>query len=169
MRCRLKTQTANHLYVSSRSYSSLEEKNLKQSGDGSGLSLLRSAGAYRQDGPRPHRFLLLVHPDSAASRARNEDLNISFATTRDYAGIAKAASRGKAWPGRAAMVDELAGLLPEAVDFVAKSGTAVLDAHLDGSGGKFVGGEERVAREKGREEGGIRMSSGSRRRRGESW
>ena len=75
-------------------------------------------------------------------------MNISFATTPDYAGIAKAASGGKAWAGRAATVDELAKLLPEAVNFVANGGTAVLDAHLDGSAGKFVGDEENANGEK---------------------
>ena len=71
----------------------------------------------------------------------NEELNISFAPTPDYAGIAKAASGGTAWAGYAGTADELARLLPEAVAAVKSGRCAVLDAHLDGPQGKFGAGK----------------------------
>src|SRR5690606_19534230 len=38
----------------------------------------------------PRRSLLLVHPDGLGSKATNEEINISFEPSPDYAGIAKA-------------------------------------------------------------------------------
>ncbi|KAH9815718.1 putative TPP enzyme family protein [Teratosphaeria destructans] len=89
----------------------------------------------------PRKSLLLVHPDGEGSKVDNRDLNISFAPTPDYAGIAKAASGGKAWAGHAGTVEELARLLPQAVEAVKGGVCAVLDAHLDGPQGKFGGGK----------------------------
>ena len=89
----------------------------------------------------PKRSLLLVHPDGAGSKVSNEELNISFAPSPDYAGIAKAAAGGKIWAGHAASVDELHELLPEAVKSVKNGIGAVLDAHLDGPQGKYGGGK----------------------------
>ncbi|EMD96776.1 hypothetical protein COCC4DRAFT_62274 [Bipolaris maydis ATCC 48331] len=43
----------------------------------------------------PRRSMLLVHPDGPASRATKEELNISFAPSPDYVGIARAASNGE--------------------------------------------------------------------------
>ncbi|KAL2851764.1 hypothetical protein BJX68DRAFT_266011 [Aspergillus pseudodeflectus] len=86
----------------------------------------------------PRRSMLLVHPNGDGSRATNEDLNISFAPTPDYPGIAKAASGGHIWAGRAATVAELAKLLPEAVKSVLNGTGAVLEAQLDGTEGKYV-------------------------------
>jgi thiamine pyrophosphate-dependent acetolactate synthase large subunit-like protein len=86
----------------------------------------------------PRRSMLLVHPNGDGSRATNEDLNISFAPTPDYPGIAKAASGGHIWTGRAATVAELAKLLPEAVKSVLNGTGAVLEAQLDGTEGKYV-------------------------------
>ncbi|KAL4875098.1 hypothetical protein BJY04DRAFT_224404 [Aspergillus karnatakaensis] len=86
----------------------------------------------------PRRSMLLVHPNGDGSRATNEDLNISFAPTPDYPGIAKAASGGHIWAGRAATVAELARLLPEAVESVLTGRGAVLEAQLDGTEGKYV-------------------------------
>lgn len=86
----------------------------------------------------PRRSMLLVHPDGDGSRATNEDLNISFAPTPDYAGIAKAAAGGELWAGRAATVGELAERLPQAVQSVLNGKTAVLEAQLDGTEGKYV-------------------------------
>ena len=82
--------------------------------------------------------MLLVHPTGDGSRATNEDLNISFAPTPDYSGIAKAASGGKVWAGCAATVADLARLLPEAIKSVQNGVAAVLEAQLDGTQGKFV-------------------------------
>ncbi|KAK4505925.1 hypothetical protein PRZ48_003890 [Zasmidium cellare] len=87
----------------------------------------------------PRKSLMLVHPDGAGSKASNEELNISFAPTPDYAGIAKAASGGKAWAGYAGTVEDLKKKLPEAVAAVQSGICAVLDAHLEGPQGKYPG------------------------------
>ena len=89
----------------------------------------------------PRKSMLLVHPDGDASRATNEELNISFAPTPDYAGIAKAASGGEIWAGCAATVADLGRLLPEAIKSVQNGTTAVLEAQLDGTAGKYVAKE----------------------------
>ena len=86
----------------------------------------------------PRRSMLLVHPTGDGSRATNEDLNISFAPTPDYAGIAKAAAGGELWAGRASTVAELAKKLPEAIESVLSGKGAVLEAQLDGTVGKYV-------------------------------
>lgn len=86
----------------------------------------------------PRRSMLLVHPNGDGSRATNEDLNISFAPTPDYSGIAKAAAGGELWAGRASTVAELAQKLPEAIQSVLNGTGAVLEAQLDGTDGKYV-------------------------------
>lgn len=86
----------------------------------------------------PRKSMLLVHPHGDGSRATNEDLNISFAPTPDYPGIAKAASGGHIWAGTAATVAELGKLLPEAIQSVLNGTGAVLEAQLDGTTGKYV-------------------------------
>ncbi|KAJ5679224.1 hypothetical protein N7462_007468, partial [Penicillium macrosclerotiorum] len=86
----------------------------------------------------PRRSMLLVHPNGDGSRATNEDLNISFAPTPDYPGIAKAAAGGELWAGRASTVAELAQKLPEAIQSVLDGKSAVLEAQLDGTVGKYV-------------------------------
>lgn len=88
----------------------------------------------------PRKSMLLVHPDGEGSKVNNEELNISFAPTPDYSGIAKAAAGGDIWAAHASTADELARLLPEAVQSVMNGKTAVLDAHLEGPAGKYVGG-----------------------------
>ena len=92
----------------------------------------------------PRRSLLLVHPDGEASKVSNEELNISFAPTPDYSGIAKAASGGEVWAAHASTVDELEQLLPQAVQIVLSGRSAVLDAHLEGPQGKYGGGKTAV-------------------------
>lgn len=87
----------------------------------------------------PRKSMLLVHPDGEGSKVNNEELNISFAPTPDYSGIAKAAAGGDIWAGHASTVEELSRLLPEAVQSVLDGRTAVLDAHLEGPDGKFTG------------------------------
>lgn len=86
----------------------------------------------------PRRSLLLVHPDGEGSKVSNEELNISFDPTPDYAGIAKAAAGGELWAGRASTVGELAEKLPQAVQSVLSGKSAVLEAQLDGTVGKYV-------------------------------
>jgi thiamine pyrophosphate-dependent acetolactate synthase large subunit-like protein len=87
----------------------------------------------------PRKSLLLVHPDGEGSKVDNEELNISFAPTPDYAGIARAASGGKCWAGRASDVETLEERLKEAIGVVMAGGTAVLDAQLGGPVGKYQG------------------------------
>ncbi|KAJ5960945.1 Thiamine pyrophosphate enzyme C-terminal TPP-binding [Penicillium vulpinum] len=86
----------------------------------------------------PRRSMLLVHPEGDGSRATNEELNISFAPTPDYAGIAKAAAGGELWAGRASTVAELAQKLPEAIQSVMDGKAAVLEVQLDGTTGKYT-------------------------------
>ena len=80
-----------------------------------------------------------MHPTGLGSRLTNEEINISFAPTPDYAGIAKAAAGGEVWAGRAGTVEELAERLPEAVRSMASGKGAVLEAQLDGTDGKYLG------------------------------
>ena len=89
----------------------------------------------------PKKSLLLVHPDGEGSKVSNEELNISFAPTPDYAGIAKAAAGGNLWAGHAGNVGELMKMLPEAVKSVQNGVGAVLEAQLDGTDGKYGGVE----------------------------
>ncbi|QIX01129.1 hypothetical protein AMS68_006646 [Peltaster fructicola] len=89
----------------------------------------------------PRKSMLLVHPDGRGSKATNEELNISFAPTPDYSGIAKAASGGKCWAGIASTADELAQKLEEAIQCVKDGQSAVLEAQLEGPQGKFGGGK----------------------------
>jgi hypothetical protein len=70
----------------------------------------------------------LVHPDGLGSKATNEELNISFAPTPDYAGIAKAAAGGKLFAEKVAKASDLEGVLQRAVDAVKGGTTAVIDA-----------------------------------------
>lgn len=79
----------------------------------------------------PRRSLLLVHPDGYGSKATNEELNISFEPSPDYAGMAKAAAGGRLWAGYASTARELEDLLPKAVESVKNGVGAVLDCHLD--------------------------------------
>ncbi|PPJ58329.1 hypothetical protein CBER1_04529 [Cercospora berteroae] len=89
----------------------------------------------------PRKSMLLVHPEGEGSKVDNKALNISFAPTPDYSGIAKAASGHKAWAGVAGNAEQLKKLLPEAVAAVQSGVCAILDAHLDGPEGKYPGPE----------------------------
>ncbi|KAL9123139.1 MAG: hypothetical protein Q9187_000305 [Circinaria calcarea] len=90
----------------------------------------------------PRKSLLLVHPDGLGSKVSNDELNIAFTPTPDYAGIAKAAAGGSIWAEHASTTEELGKLLPQAVEAVMQGRGAVLDAHLDGPQGKYGGGKE---------------------------
>ena len=79
----------------------------------------------------PKRSLLLVHPEGAGSKVTNEELNISFSPSPDYAGIAKASAGGNLWAGRVSTVEELHRLLPKAIESVENGIGAVLDAQID--------------------------------------
>jgi thiamine pyrophosphate-dependent acetolactate synthase large subunit-like protein len=89
----------------------------------------------------PRKSMLLVHPDGEGSKVSNEELNISFAPTPDYSGIAKAAAGGDIWAAHASTAEELGKLLPEAIKSVLSGTSAVLDAHLEGPEGKYGGGK----------------------------
>ena len=93
----------------------------------------------------PKRSLMLVHPEGEASKLSNEELNISFAPSPDYAGIAKAAAGGRLWAGRASTVEELGRLLPEAVESVRNGVGAVLDAQMEGTEGKYLADTSKTA------------------------
>ena len=60
----------------------------------------------------------------------NEDLHISFEPSPLYGEIARAASGGKLWAGTINSIDDLAELLPEAVESVKSGVAAVLDVRL---------------------------------------
>jgi hypothetical protein len=83
--------------------------------------------------------LLLVHPDGVGSKASNDDLNIAFNPTPDYAGIAKAAAGGNLWATRAGTVEELLKVLPQAIEKVQSGVPVVLEAQLNGIDGKYRG------------------------------
>lgn len=83
--------------------------------------------------------MLLVHPNGEGSKVSNEELNISFAPTPDYAGIAKAAAGGDLYAASADTAEELDKVLAEAVEKVLSGVPAVIDAHLEGPQGKYDG------------------------------
>ena len=66
------------------------------------------------------------------SKVSNEELNILFAPSPGYAGVAKAAAGGRLWAGKASTrtVSELGELLPLAVESVMRCVGAVLDCCL---------------------------------------
>ena len=87
----------------------------------------------------PRKSLELVHPKGEGSKVDNRALNISFAPTPDYSGIAKAAAGGKCWAGYASNAKDLENKLSQAIGAVKGGVCAVLDANLDGPQGKFGG------------------------------
>ncbi len=89
----------------------------------------------------PRRSLLLVHPDGEGSKVSNNELNIEFEPSPDYAGIAKAAAGGKLWAGRVGSVAELLEMLPQAVRSVEEGVGAVLEVRLEAKEGAFGGGK----------------------------
>lgn len=78
----------------------------------------------------PRRSLLLVHPDGLGSKARNEEVNISFDPVPDYAGIAKAAADGDIFAARASQASELEGVLSEAIARMQVGQAAVVDCKV---------------------------------------
>ena len=81
----------------------------------------------------PRNSLTLVHPDGYGSKVSNEELNISFAPTPDYSGIAKSAAGGNAFAGIIRNAKDLTELLPEAVKAVQNGISAILEVRLNGS------------------------------------
>lgn len=78
----------------------------------------------------PRKSYMLVHPDGEASRASNEDINISFAPPPDYAGIAAAAGAGDVHALRVDRAEELEAVLRDAVAKVLAGRTAVVDCRV---------------------------------------
>ena len=78
----------------------------------------------------PRKSLLLVHPDGEGSRATNEELNISFAPTPDYAGIAKAAAGGNLYTATVERADELQEVMKKAVESVESGISAVVEVRI---------------------------------------
>jgi hypothetical protein len=76
----------------------------------------------------PKKSLLLVHPDGLASKATNEELNISLVPAPDYSGIAKAAAGGQLLAEKVSKAEDLERLLQRAVDSVKSGTSAVIDA-----------------------------------------
>jgi thiamine pyrophosphate-dependent acetolactate synthase large subunit-like protein len=78
----------------------------------------------------PRKSLLLVHPDGEGSRATNEELNISFAPTPDYAGIAKAAAGKNLFTATVERADELEKVMKRAVESVESGIGAVVEVRV---------------------------------------
>ncbi|SPO04569.1 related to BENZOYLFORMATE DECARBOXYLASE [Cephalotrichum gorgonifer] len=78
----------------------------------------------------PRKSYLLVHPDGEASRATNEEINISFDPVPDFAGIAKAAAGGELHAARASNATELDAVLGEAIKIVEGGVSAVVDVKV---------------------------------------
>ncbi|KAI9166474.1 Benzoylformate decarboxylase [Paramyrothecium foliicola] len=78
----------------------------------------------------PRRSLLLVHPDGLGSKATNEEINISFDPSPDYAGIAKAAAGGDIHAARVEQAADLEDVLKEAIAAVQAGQTAVVDCKV---------------------------------------
>lgn len=64
------------------------------------------------------------------TKATNEDINISFAPTPDYAGIAKAAGAGEIHAFKVSQTTELQDVLQQAVSKVQSGMTAVVDCSV---------------------------------------
>jgi hypothetical protein len=79
----------------------------------------------------PRRSLLLVHPDGDASRATNEEINISFDPVPDYGGIAKAAAGGDLFAARVEKTTDLDEVLKKAIGAVESGTPAVVDCKVE--------------------------------------
>lgn len=71
-----------------------------------------------------------MHPDGEGSRASNEEINISFDPSPDYAGIAKAAAGGDLFAARVDNAADLEGVLKKAIETVQGGQAAVLDVKV---------------------------------------
>lgn len=78
----------------------------------------------------PRKSYNLVHPDGEAATASNEEINISFAPSPDYAGIAAAAGSGEVHAFRVSQATELEATLRDAVAKVQGGQTAVVDCKV---------------------------------------
>ncbi|KAM0250026.1 hypothetical protein ACHAQJ_008795 [Trichoderma viride] len=78
----------------------------------------------------PRKSYMLIHPDGAAAEATNEEMNISFAPSPDYAGIAAAAGAGDICALKVTKADELEVTLRDAVAKVKAGQTTVVDCKV---------------------------------------
>ncbi|OLN80974.1 Benzoylformate decarboxylase [Colletotrichum chlorophyti] len=78
----------------------------------------------------PRRSLLLVHPEGEGARASNEEINISFDPSPDYAGIAKAAAGGDLFAARVDNTADLEDVLKKAIEAVQSGQAAVVDCKV---------------------------------------
>lgn len=78
----------------------------------------------------PRRSLLLVHPDGLGANATNDEINIEFDPSPDYAGIAKAAAGGDLFATRVDKAADLDGVLTQAIRAVQNGQTAVVDCKV---------------------------------------
>jgi thiamine pyrophosphate-dependent acetolactate synthase large subunit-like protein len=73
---------------------------------------------------------MLVHPEGAAAKVSNEDMNISFAPPPDYAGIASAAGAGNVHALRVEEASQLEAVMKDAVAKVQAGSTTVVDCRI---------------------------------------
>lgn len=73
---------------------------------------------------------MLIHPDGEAAKATNEEMNISFAPSPDYAGIAAAAGSGDICALKVSKASELDAILRAAVTKVKGGQTTVVDCRV---------------------------------------
>ncbi|KAM6476682.1 thiamine pyrophosphate enzyme, N-terminal TPP binding domain-containing protein [Trichoderma sp. SZMC 28011] len=78
----------------------------------------------------PRKSYMLIHPDGVAAQATNEEMNISFSPSPDYAGIAAAAGAGDIHALKATKASELESILRDAVAKVKAGKTAVVDCKV---------------------------------------
>lgn len=78
----------------------------------------------------PRHSLQLIHPTGEGSKVSNEELNISFAPTPDYAGIARAAGAGEIHALKTTTSDQLESVLKDAVSKVQAGMTTVVDCKV---------------------------------------
>ena len=74
--------------------------------------------------------MLLVHPEGLGSTASNEEINISFDPSPDYAGIAKAAAGGDLFAARVDQAGQLEETIRQAIAAVQAGQSAVLDCKV---------------------------------------
>lgn len=73
---------------------------------------------------------MLIHPDGEAARVTNEEMNISFNPTPDYAGIAAAAGAGDICALKVTDANQLESTLRDAVAKVKAGQTTVVDCKV---------------------------------------
>ncbi|EHK49432.1 uncharacterized protein TrAtP1_010653 [Trichoderma atroviride] len=78
----------------------------------------------------PRKSYMLVRPDGEAAQATNEDMNISFKPTPDYAGIAAAAGAGDICALKVTNANNLEDILRDAVANVKAGKTTVVDCKV---------------------------------------